>query len=92
MGSPPVAAAASWRGWLVVKCTVFGMMAVNCEGFKLLSLQMCSYTTISSDVQLDVQLHNNFFRCAAATVSSDVVQHNNFFSCAATKISSDVQN
>jgi hypothetical protein len=40
MGSPPVAAAAAlWRGWLVVKRTVFSMMAVNCEGFKLLTLQ-----------------------------------------------------
>jgi hypothetical protein len=44
MGSPPVAAAAaSWRGWLVVKCTVFGMMAVNCEGFKLLTLQFLDF-------------------------------------------------
>jgi hypothetical protein len=39
-----------------------------CSYTTISSDQMCRYTTISSDV---VQ-HNNFFSCAATTISSDV--------------------
>jgi hypothetical protein len=100
MGSPPVAAAAaaaSWRGSLVVKCTVFGMMAVNCEGFKLLTLQFLDFKIVRI-LYLHMLCSDNFiFRyCTATILSSDVVQQqflqmlcsNSFFRCcAATTIS-----
>jgi hypothetical protein len=93
MGSPPVtvtpaaaAAAASWRGRLVVKCTVFGMMAVNCEGFKLLTLQFLDFK-IARILYLHMLCSDNFiFRCCTATQQSLQMQlHNNFFRCAATQ-------
>jgi hypothetical protein len=81
MGSPPVAAAAAlWRGGLVVKCTVFGMMAVKSEGFKLLTLQFLDFKIVRI-LYLHMLCSDNFiFRCCTATtISSDVQLHNNFF-------------
>jgi len=70
------------------------MMAINCEGFKLLTRQFLDFKIVRI-LYLHMLCSDNFiFRCCTATIfSSDVVQlHNNFLTqmCSYTTISSDV--
>jgi len=63
------------------------MMAINCEGFKLLTRQFLDFKIVRI-LYLHMLCSDNFiFRCCTATIfSSDVVQlHNNFLRCAATQ-------